>query len=82
MALQAVEELRGLVPSGASMAQLALRWILMDEAVSVVIPGAKTKAQAESNAGAGLLPPLPADTMERVREVYGRLVAPHVHQRW
>jgi hypothetical protein len=60
VALQAVEELRPLVPQGATMAQFALRWILMEEAATVVIPGARTPAQSIANAGADALPPLPA----------------------
>jgi len=63
VALQAVEELRPLVPQGATMAQFALRWILMEEAVTVVIPGARTPAQSQSNAGADALAPLPEETM-------------------
>ncbi|WAJ29189.1 aldo/keto reductase [Antarcticirhabdus aurantiaca] len=82
VALAAVEELRGMVPAGATMAQAALRWILMEDAVSVVIPGAKNRSQAEGNAAAASLPPLPAEAMARVREVYERLIAPHVHGRW
>ncbi|WP_198598372.1 aldo/keto reductase [Mangrovicella endophytica] len=82
VALQAVEELRPLLPGSATMAQFALRWILMEDAVSVVIPGAKNREQAEGNAGASALAPLPAETMDRVREIYRRLIAPHVHQRW
>ena len=42
LALEAVEEIRELVPEGVSMAQFALRWILMEEAVTVVIPGRTT----------------------------------------
>ena len=82
VALQAVEELRPLVPQGATMAQFALRWILMEEAVTVVIPGARTPAQATANAGADALAPLPAATMAACRDVYARLIAPYVHQRW
>lgn len=82
VALQAVEDLRALVPQGATMAQFALRWILMQEAVTVVIPGARTPAQATANAGADALSPLPAATMDAARDVYTRLIAPHVHQRW
>ncbi|WP_434614234.1 aldo/keto reductase [Tabrizicola sp. M-4] len=82
VALQAVEELRPLVPQGATMAQFALRWILMEEAATVVIPGARTPAQSIANAGADTLAPLPAATMDACREVYTRLIAPHVHQRW
>ena len=82
VALAAVEELRGLVPGEATMAQFALRWILTDEAVSVVIPGAKDRAQAEANAAAGGLPPLTADALDRARAVYRERIAPHVHQKW
>jgi aryl-alcohol dehydrogenase-like predicted oxidoreductase len=82
VALQAVEELRPLVPGGATMAQFALRWILMDAAVTVVIPGAKSADQARANGAADALAPLPAETMAAARAVYDRLVAPHVHRRW
>jgi aryl-alcohol dehydrogenase-like predicted oxidoreductase len=81
-ALAAVEELRPLVPQGTTMAAWALRWCLMEEAVTVVIPGAKTAAQAKANLAAGDLAPLPAETMAAVRDVYGRLVRPHVHHLW
>jgi aryl-alcohol dehydrogenase-like predicted oxidoreductase len=80
--LQAVEELKKLVPQGAAMAQFALRWILMDPAVTVVIPGARNAGQAQSNAAAAALPALSNETMAAVREIYERLIAPHVHQRW
>ncbi|XAZ24843.1 aldo/keto reductase [Sinorhizobium sp. B11] len=80
--LQAVDEVRKLVPAGASMAAFALRWILMAEAVTVVIPGARNAEQAKANAAAADLAPLSADVMTATREIYGRLIAPHVHQRW
>lgn len=82
VALQAVEELRPLVPAGATMAQFALRWCLMEDAVTVVIPGARTPAQSLANAQADSLAPLPAATMAACRDVYTRLIAPHVHHRW
>jgi aryl-alcohol dehydrogenase-like predicted oxidoreductase len=80
--LDAVEELRPLVPEGATLAQLALRWILMQDAVSTVIPGARSPEQAHANAGAAELPPLDGDTMARIGEIYERRISPHVHQRW
>jgi aryl-alcohol dehydrogenase-like predicted oxidoreductase len=80
--LEAVERLRPLVPGGATMAQFALRWILMQDAVTVIIPGAKNKAQAEDNARASDLAPLPTDVMAEVRKVYDDLVKVHVHQKW
>lgn len=80
--LAAVEEVRKLVPAGASMAQFALRWILMHEAVTVVIPGARNGEQAKANAAASELAALSADVMAASREVYDRLIAPHVHHRW
>ena len=82
LGLEVVDELQPLVPEGATLAQLALRWILSFDAVSTVIPGAKTPAQARANAAAAELPPLPAATMERIAELYRRRIAPSVHQRW
>jgi len=80
--LQAVEELRPLVPAGATMAQFALRWILMFPAVSCVIPGAKNRRQATENAFAAQLPPLNAETMARIRSIYDQYIRAQVHQRW
>jgi aryl-alcohol dehydrogenase-like predicted oxidoreductase len=82
LSLQAVEELRALVPEGWSMAQFALRWILMFDAVSCVIPGAKRISQAEDNANAADLPPIPEGTMVEVNEIYDRLIKKQVHQLW
>ncbi len=80
--LAAVEKLRPLVPGGATMAAFALRWILMHEAVTVAIPGAKNVAQAESNAAAGDLPALTQEQMAAVRQVYDTDIRPLVHHRW
>ncbi|MFL5619356.1 MAG: aldo/keto reductase [Gemmatimonadaceae bacterium] len=80
--LQAVEELRALVPPNATMAQLALRWILMFPEVSAAIPGAKDARQSEDNVRAVSLAPLSHDDMARVRGVYDRHVRALVHHRW
>jgi aryl-alcohol dehydrogenase-like predicted oxidoreductase len=80
--LEAVDLLRPLVPGGATMAQFALKWILMEDAVTVVIPGAKNRKQAEDNAAASALAPLSADVMAEVRTIYETKIKPHVHQRW
>jgi len=80
--LAAVEELRELVPAGATLAQLALRWILMFEAVTCAIPGAKRPSQAEDNARASDLPPLTDAQMAKAREVYDTYIRELVHQRW
>jgi len=80
--LAAVEELRPLLPAGATMAQFALRWVLMHEAVSVVIPGARNAGQARMNVAAGSLAPLSPATMAQIRAIYERRIKPYVHQRW
>jgi aryl-alcohol dehydrogenase-like predicted oxidoreductase len=82
LSLQAVDELRSLVPRGWTMAQFALRWILMFEAVSCAIPGAKRPSQAEDNAAAADLPPITPAAMKKVREIYERLIRDQVHQLW
>ncbi|WP_457586719.1 aldo/keto reductase [Ensifer canadensis] len=82
VALDAVEQLRPLVPAGVPMAQFALRWILEQEAVSVVIPGARNEAQAQSNAAASALPAIDEKTKAAIAALYERLVEVHVHHRW
>ncbi len=80
--LAAVEELRSLVPAGATMAQFALRWILMFDAVSTVIPGGKNPDQVRSNARAGDLAELTPEVMSGVADVYDRFARTGVHHRW
>jgi aryl-alcohol dehydrogenase-like predicted oxidoreductase len=80
--LEVVEELRVLVPEGATLAQLALRWILGFDAVTTVIPGAKTPEQARANAAAAELPALPDRTLQTITDIYRERIAPQVHQRW
>jgi len=80
--LQAAEELRTLVPQGFTMAQFALKWILMFPEVSTVIPGAKNPRQAEENAQASDLPPLREEVMESIQKIYEKYIRPDVHHRW
>lgn len=80
--LKAVEELRAVCPKGMSMTQFALRWILMFDAVTCAIPGAKRPSQAEENFGAADLPPLSEETMSAVRAIYDRSIREQVHHNW
>jgi len=82
LALEAVEHIRKLVPGDASMAQFALRWILMEEGVSTVIPGARNATQARSNTEAAALAPLAPEVMSELRALYREMIAPHVHHLW
>jgi aryl-alcohol dehydrogenase-like predicted oxidoreductase len=82
LSLQAVDELRALVPEGWSMAQFALRWILMHPAVSCTIPGAKRPSQAEDNITAADLPAISPETLEAVGVIYERLIRDQVHHLW
>ncbi len=82
LALEAVDELRGLVPPDVTMAQFALRWILMQEAVTTVIPGAKNAAQAQANSAASDVPAISQEAMTAIGELYETRIAPHVHQLW
>ncbi len=80
--LQAVEDLRKLVPSEMTMAQFALRWILMFDAVTCAIPGAKRPSQAQDNIQAADFPALSDETMQAVKEIYQTRIRPQVHQIW
>jgi len=81
-AFTAVDDLRPLVPAGASLAQFALRWTLMWDAVSCAIPGARTVGQAVENARAADLPAISPETLTAVERVYDAHVRRHVHAKW
>ncbi|HTY11480.1 MAG TPA: aldo/keto reductase [Bacteroidota bacterium] len=80
--LIAVEELKAVCPAGMSLTQFALRWILMFDAVTCAIPGAKRKDQEEQNASSADLPPLSRQTMDAVRAIYERSIRKSVHHYW
>jgi aryl-alcohol dehydrogenase-like predicted oxidoreductase len=80
--LAAVERIRPLVGGDTTMAKFALRWILMFDAVTVAIPGARNPAQARSNAEAADLPDLPSDVMAELKRIYDEDIKHYVHQRW
>ncbi|MEU7742353.1 aldo/keto reductase [Nonomuraea sp. NPDC049158] len=80
--LRAVARLKPLVPEGMTTAQFALRWIIDQPGVSVVIPGARDARQAGANAAAAGLPGLTEETRAAVTAVYDELIRPQVHDRW
>ena len=80
--LQAVEELKSICPTGMSLGQFALRWILMFDAVTCAIPGAKRPAQVDENFTAADLAPLSAETMSQVKSIYDRRIRELVHHYW
>jgi len=80
--LETVEEIRPLVPAGVSMAQFALRWILMFDAVTCAIPGGKRPGQVADNCGASDLPPLSDHAMKAVRGIYDAKIRSLVAGRW
>ncbi len=80
--LEAVEELKAACPPGMSMVQFALRWILMFDAVTCAIPGAKRPSQADENFSAADLPPLSDETMAKVKSIYDRRIRELVHHYW
>lgn len=80
--LQAVRRLSPLVPDGMAMAQFALRWIVDQPGLTVVIPGARNPEQARANAAVADLAPLSQQELATVGAVYDELIRPHVHHRW
>lgn len=82
LSLQAVEEIRHIVPAGMSMTQFALRWILMFDAVSCAIPGGKRPDQVSENCRASEMPPLSSKAMSVIRQIYESKIKAAVHQRW
>jgi len=82
IALKAVDELKAICPEGMSMVQFALRWILMFDAVTCAIPGAKRPSQAEENIAASDMPPLSNAVMAKVRAIYDQYIHSLVHHYW
>jgi aryl-alcohol dehydrogenase-like predicted oxidoreductase len=80
--LDAVRRLMPWLPAAATMAQFALRWILDQPGVTVVIPGARNPAQVTGNISAATLPPLTTDQLAAVRDTYDTLIRPQIHDRW
>jgi aryl-alcohol dehydrogenase-like predicted oxidoreductase len=81
-ALESVDQMRKLLPAGMSMAQLALRWITMDPAVTCSIPGAKRPSQVEENVASADLPDLSPELMANIRKIYEESIRKLVHQYW
>ncbi len=81
-AFAAVDELNQLVPPGGTLAQVALRWILMFDGVTCAIPGAKRPDQVDQNVSSSEVPPLTEQQMRSARSVYDRFIRNHVHARW
>ncbi|MFC3501825.1 aldo/keto reductase [Micromonospora krabiensis] len=82
LGLAAVRRLAPLVGDDRTMAQFALRWVLDQPGVTVVIPGARDAGQARRNVEAAEQPSLTADQLAGVRAVYDELIRPQVHDRW
>ncbi|MBL8099746.1 MAG: aldo/keto reductase [Anaerolineales bacterium] len=80
--LKAVESLRKIIPSNMTMAEFALRWILMFPAVTCAIPGAKRPSQVEENVRAADLPEISESIMKQVEALYNEQVKAHVHHLW
>ena len=82
LSLKAVEELKLICPEGMSLTQFALKWILMFDAVTCAIPGAKKPNQAEENISASNFPALTQQTMDEVKSIYEKYIKENVHQLW
>ncbi len=82
LSLEAVEKLKSICPSDISMVQFALKWILMHNAVTCAIPGARNVKQVEQNSSASDLKEIPADIMDEVKNIYDKYIKDDVHQLW
>ncbi len=80
--LKAVEELKRIKPENITLAQMALKWILMHNEVSCVIPGAKNTKQLEENISASELADLNPDVLKGIKNIYEKFIKPSVHHRW
>ena len=79
--LKVVEKLKDLLPDNFSLTDLALKWILMHDEVSVVIPGATNKSQVQMNTHAADLEDI-SSLLPKINSIYDELIKPEVHNRW
>ncbi len=79
--LEAVEKLKDLLPDNFSLTDLAIKWILMHDEVSVVIPGATNKLQVQMNTHASNLEEI-SSLLPKINSIYDELIKPDVHNRW
>ena len=82
LGLDVVEQLKEICPENIFMVQFALKWILMFDAVTCTIPGAKRPSQAEENFAASDLPNIPEEIMDKVRDIYDKNIRELVHYYW
>ena len=80
-ALDAVEDLKNILPTEITLSQLSLRWILMHDAVSVVIPGAKNKDHVNLNTSSSNINEI-SSLMEKISNIYTEYFFDDVHHRW
>lgn len=80
--IKAIEKLKSIIPADYTMAQFALKWILMQEAVSTVIVGGKTPQQVLENSQASEMSDLSSEAMKQVKEIYESMIKKEVHFRW
>ena len=80
-ALDAVEDLKNILPTDITLSQLSLRWILMHDAVSVVIPGAKNKDHVNLNTSSSNINEI-SSLMEKISNIYTEYFFDDVHHRW
>lgn len=80
--IEAVNKIEELFPDQENLAPVALKWILMNERVSVVIPGASKEYQVRSNSGASDISEISQNKMKAIRDIYDSDIKPHVHQLW
>ena len=80
-ALDAVEDLKSILPTDITLSQLSLRWILMHDAVSVVIPGAKNKDHVNLNTSSSNINEI-SSLMDKISNIYTEYFFDDVHHRW
>ncbi len=80
--LKAVDELKKALPHRPNLAAAALRWILMFDQVSCIIPGASTPEHVQWNVLADHEPPYTEAELKDVKKIYDEHIRPLVHHLW
>ena len=79
--LIAIDEIKEILPKNFDLSKFSLKWILMHDEVTVVIPGAVNSTQVDSNCSVSDLETID-DLMPKIKKIYEKYIKNDVHHRW
>ena len=79
--LEAVKKLKEILPEGFTLSQLALKWILLQDGITVTIPGAINENQVNENANVSEMKDI-YSLIPQIKDIYDKYIKEDVHNKW